>query len=304
MAQETQAEAGSTEDEPANTLEPGLHLLATPIGSAGDLSLRGRDALRSAEILVCEDTRVLRKLMDLHDAPLGRRALLTYHEHNADAARPKIMGLLAQGRSVLLASDAGTPLIADPGYKLVRAARKAGYRVSALPGPCAAVTALVLSGLPTDAFCFIGFPPPRSAARKRAFERWASAPGSVILYESPRRLAATLQDAAAVFGVDREIAVARELTKRFEEVRSGLLGAIAQEIAAAEPLKGEVVVVIGPPGDAAVDADAVDALLRTRLQSESVKDAVKEVVRATGAPKNVVYARALAIKGTNHENGE
>lgn len=294
----TQPEAESDADAArAGGLSPGLHLLATPIGAAMDLTLRGLQALRAADVLACEDTRVLRKLMDLHGVSLGGRPMVAYHEHNAETARPKILAHLEAGRSVLLASDAGTPLIADPGYKLVRAVREAGHALTALPGPCAAITALVLSGLPTDAFSFIGFPPPKSAARRRFFEAWTDAPGSLILYESPRRLAETLADLEAVFGADREAVIARELTKRFEEVRGGALGEVAAQAASAEPPRGEIVVLLGPPARSAPSEEAIDALLRERLQVESVKDAVRTVVERLGAGKKMVYERALAVKG-------
>ena len=306
MAQETQdKDASVDENAVAQRLAPGLHVVATPIGSSRDLSLRGRDALRLAEVLVCEDTRVLRKLLEMHGAPLASRQMLTYHEHNAESVRPKILAHLEAGRSVALTSDAGTPLIADPGYKLVRAAREAGHAVTALPGACAAVTALVLSGMPTDAFSFIGFPPVKSGARRRFFERWGATPGSLVIYESPRRLVDTLRDLAQTLGPEREAAIARELTKRFEEVRSGCLGSLADAFAAEATPKGEVVVVVGPPiAQAHDDETAIDALLKAQLQTESVKDAVRIVADKLGAPKKTVYARALAIKGTRLDSGE
>ena len=301
MAQETQDPVVSGAEEGSSAgLEPGLHILSTPIGAAKDLSLRGLAALREADMLVCEDTRVLRKLLDLHGAPLSGRPLLTYHEHNGEAVRPKILAHLAEGRSVVLTSDAGTPLIADPGYKLVRAARAAGHKVTALPGPSAMLAALVISGLPTDAFCFIGFPPTKPGARRKVFERWAAAPGSLVLYEAPRRLAETLRDLADILGANREAAIAREMTKRYEEVRTGGLGALADEIGAIDPLKGEVVVVVGPPEEENADETAIDALLTQLLETHSLKDAVQSAAAALGAPKKLVYGRALVIKGTNH----
>ena len=260
MARETQNDADPGADRSPSdgagvrALEPGLHLLSTPIGAADDLTLRGLAALRKADALACEDTRVLRKLMDLHSVALAGRPLIAYHEHNAETARPKILTLLAAGKSVVYASDAGTPLVADPGYKLVQAARAGGFKVSPLPGPSAALAALVVSGLPTDAFSFIGFPPTKSGPRRRLFEAWAAAPGSLILYESPRRLGGTLADLAATLGPARPAAIARELTKRFEEIRTGALGELAQAIAEADPPKGEIVVVVGPPSSDGPDS--------------------------------------------------
>lgn len=306
MARETHFSAdgdGSSETEPAaggdtkwaRPLGPGLHILSTPIGSAGDLTLRGLAALRSAEILVCEDTRVLRKLMEIHGVPLEGRPMIAYHEHNAARRRPAILDHLSGGRSVLFASDAGTPLIADPGFKLVAQAQEAGHPVSALPGPSALLAALVVSGLPTDAFSFIGFPPPKAGARRRLFERWADTPGSVVLYEAPGRVAATLNELLECFGPERPAAIARELTKRFEEVRRGSLGDLAQQIGAGPSPKGELVLIIGPADPAASDVEAIDIALKQELNSKSAKDAVRTVVELLGAPKNLVYERALAI---------
>jgi 16S rRNA (cytidine1402-2'-O)-methyltransferase len=225
--------------------------------------------------------------------------LLSYHEHNAAKVRPKILDRLAAGQAVALVTDAGTPAVSDPGYKLVRAAIDAGHRVEAVPGPTAPVTALVVSGLPTDRFLFAGFPPPKAAARRRSLGELATVPATLILFEAPARLAASLADMAATLG-DREAAVARELTKLYEEVRRDRLGALAAHYAAAGPPKGEVVVVVGPPetaGAAAEEADdaAVDRALAEARRTMSLRDAVDAVAATTGRPKKQVYARALAL---------
>lgn len=304
MAEEPQnsAEPPEAQDEArrAPPLGPGLHLLATPIGAAEDLSLRGLAALREADALACEDTRSLRKLMDIHGVPLRGRPLIAYHDHNGEAARPKVLARLATGESVVYASDAGTPLIADPGYKLAEAARAAGHRVSALPGPSAALTALLLSGLPTDAFSFIGFPPAKAAARRRFFERWAAVPGTLVLFEAPRRTAETLAEMAEILGRERPAALTRELTKRHEEVRRGTLESLA-EGAAADPPRGEVALVVAPAPAAEAGEAEIDALLLDQLATQSVKDAVRTVVERLGAPRKMVYQRALALKGMDHK---
>jgi 16S rRNA (cytidine1402-2'-O)-methyltransferase len=232
--------------------------------------------------------------MDLHDVALGERPLVAYHDHNAEQARPRILAWIAEGASVLYASDAGTPLIADPGWKLARAVRDAGGAVTALPGPCAAIDALVLSGAPTDAFSFLGFPPPKSAARRRFFERWRGAPGALVLYESPRRLAECLDDAASVFGA-REAAVARELTKMFEEVRRGPLDGLAAAYRDSGPPRGEIVIVIDPAAPDEADPDAIAEALTTALKTASVRDAATAVAEAFHAPRKTVYTMALEI---------
>jgi len=281
----------------AAPLEPGLHLVATPIGNAADVSLRALDVLARADAIAAEDTRQTRKLMEIHGIALGDRTLVSYNDRNGAARRPQIERWLAEGRSVAYCSDAGTPLVADPGYRLVQAAIAGGYPLTAVPGPSAALAALCLSGLPTDRFLFAGFLPPKAAARRRARAELAAVPATLILYESPRRLADCLADMAAVLG-DRPAAVARELTKRFEEVRRGSLEGLAAEQAEAEPPRGEVVVLAGPPVAGETAPEDLDAALADALARESVKDAAREVADRLGLPRRVVYARALELART------
>ena len=220
---------------------------------------------------------------------------MPYHDHNGAAQRPRLLAALAEGRSVALVSDAGTPLVADPGYRLAAEAIAAGHPVTAVPGASAALAALAVAGLPTDRFLFAGFPPPRSAARRRALAELAAVPGTLVFYESPRRLAASLADMAATLGADRPAAVCRELTKRFEETRRGTLGALAAEYAAAPEPRGEVVVLVGPPAAQAASGEALDAALAAALPGRSVRDAAEAVAAELGLPRRQVYARALAL---------
>ena len=275
-------------------LAPGLYLVATPIGNLADISLRALDVLAKVDLIACEDTRTTRKLLAAH----GIAARLTaYHDHNAARVRPKLMARLECGEAVALVSDAGTPLISDPGYKLVAAAAEANVTVTAVPGASAGLAALTVSGLPSDRFLFAGFLPNKSGARRRALAELAPVPASLVIYESARRLPAALADMAEVLG-PRPAAVARELTKLHEEVRRGTLAALAEHYQAAGPPKGEVVVVIGPPGpDAATapDAEALDARLRAAFRHASLRDAVAAVAEASGLPRRQVYARALEL---------
>lgn len=285
------AEAGA-----AGPLPPGLHLVATPIGAARDITLRALDILAAADVLAAEDTRRARKLLDIHGVRLGGRLILPYHDHNGAAQRPRLLAALAEGRSVALVSDAGTPLVADPGYRLVVEAVAAGHPVFAAPGPSAVLAALSVAGLPTDRFLFAGFAPPREAARRRALAELAAVPATLVFYESPRRLAEALTSMAEVFG-DRPAAVCRELTKRFEETRRGTLAALAAAYAGAPEPKGEIVVVVGPPAPAEVTEDRLDAALAAALARLSVKDAAAEVAEALDLPRRRVYARALELSG-------
>ncbi len=272
-------------------LEPGLYLVATPIGNADDITLRALTVLGEADVVACEDTRTTAKLLTMH----GISARLTpYHEHNAARARPALLARIARGEVVALVAEAGTPLISDPGYKLVAAARAAGLPVTVVPGASAPLAALTLSGLPTDRFLFAGFLPPRAAARRRALARLAAVDATLVMFESPRRLAAALADMAAAVG-PRRAAIARELTKRFEEVRRDRLDALAQHYRAAGPPKGEVVIVVGPPGEAVPDEDEVDAQLRQALETLSVRDAAAAVAATTGLPRRRLSARALEL---------
>jgi 16S rRNA (cytidine1402-2'-O)-methyltransferase len=279
-------------------LSPGLHLVATPIGNLRDITIRALETLAAADLIACEDTRVTRRLLDHYGISTP---LTPYHEHNATAARPKLMARLGEGGAIALVSDAGTPLVSDPGFKLVREAREAGYPVVAVPGPSAALTALTGSGLPTDRFFFEGFLPAKAGQRKARIAELAGVAATLILYESGPRVAQSLQALADGLGA-RQAAVCRELTKLHEEVRRGDLAALAQQYAEGAESRGEFTVVIEPPPEAeAVDADTVDDLLRRALRQGSVKDAVSDVAAATGRPRREIYQRALELGG--HSDG-
>ncbi len=274
---------------------PGLHIVATPIGNLGDITLRALATLAGADVIACEDTRVTRKLLDRYAIATP---LTPYHDHNAAAARPKLLRRLADGEAVALVSDAGTPLVSDPGYKLVRAAQDAGHAVTALPGASAPLVALAVAGLPTDQFFFAGFLPPKEAARRARIAELARIPATLVLFETAPRIAATLADLAAGLG-QREAALCRELTKLHEEVRRGDLAALAQDCAAAE-LRGEIVLVVAPPAEQEPpSAGDTDALLRQALARLSLKDAVGEVASATGLPRRELYQRALVLAKEN-----
>ncbi|HEX9490514.1 MAG TPA: 16S rRNA (cytidine(1402)-2'-O)-methyltransferase [Stellaceae bacterium] len=272
-----------------------MHVVATPIGNAADITLRALAVLRGADAIACEDTRVTAKLLARHGiaAPL-----LAYHDHNAERMRPLLLERLRQGDAVALVADAGTPLVSDPGFKLVRAAIAEGLPVTTLPGPSAALAALVLSGLPSDRFLFAGFLPPKPAARRRTLAELGVVPATLIFFEGASRLAAALGDMAETLG-DRPAAVARELTKLYEEVRRGSLRELAGHYAASGPPRGEVVVVVGPPPAEApaMTEDALDAQLQAALAGMSLKDASATVAAATGLKRRDVYARALALAG-------
>ncbi len=275
-------------------LGPGLHLVSTPIGNARDITLRALDVLATADILAAEDTRQTRKLLDIHGV---RRTgpILPYHDHNGAAQRPRLLAAMAEGRSVALVSDAGTPLVADPGYRLAVEAAAAGHAVMAVPGASALLAALAVAALPTDRFLFAGFLPPRGSGRRRVLLELASVPATLVFYESPRRLAESLADMAALLGAERPAAVCRELTKRFEEARRGTLGDLAAAQAEAPDPKGEIVVVIGPPGEEVPAEATLDAALQRAMEGASVKDAAAEVAASLGLPRRQVYARALAL---------
>ena len=274
-------------------LAPGLYIVATPIGAARDITLRALDVLASADVLAAEDTRSLRHLMTIHGVSLGDRPLLAYHDHNGAQVRPRLLAYLADGESVAYASEAGTPLVADPGYALVRDARAAGHSVTAAPGPSAAITALSVAGLPTDRFLFAGFPPTTDAARRRFLAEFAPVQATLVLYESPKRLDKLLGACGDVFGPDREVAVCRELTKKFEEVRRARLGDVQSAIADM-PRKGEFVVLIGR-GETTVGEADLDLALRDAMKTASVKDAARQVSDALGLPRRDVYQAALAL---------
>lgn len=273
-------------------LAKGLHIVSTPIGNLGDITLRALDTLAGADAVVCEDTRVTGRLLKRFNI---ESPLIAYHDHNAARVRPMLIERLKRGDIVALVSDAGTPLISDPGYRLVSEAAALGIAVTAAPGASAVLAALVLAGLPTDRFLFAGFLPSKAGQRRRVLAELARVPASLIFYEAPPRIAASLADMASVLG-DREAAVARELTKLHEEVRRGTLNALAAHYGDAGAPKGELVVVVAPPAkDAPPDAESVDGALRDALASLSVRDAAAAVAAETGLPRRGVYARALAI---------
>lgn len=279
----------------ASKAEPGLYLVATPIGNLGDISLRALETLAGADCIACEDTRVTRKLTERYG--IGTH-LMSYHEHNADEALPKIIARLAEGQAVALVSDAGTPLISDPGYRLVRATVEAGHSVTALPGASAVLAALSLAGLPTDRFFFEGFLPPKQSARQKRIAELSAIPATLVLFESGPRLGASLADLAAGLG-SRAASVCRELTKLHEEIRRGDLTSLAHDYADGQETqpetRGEIVIVIAPPPEIETGDADVDDLLRKALARVSVKDAVGEVALATGRARRDVYQRALEL---------
>jgi 16S rRNA (cytidine1402-2'-O)-methyltransferase len=278
----------------APALTPGLHVVATPIGNLRDVTLRALEVLAAADLIACEDTRVTRKLTDHYGIATP---LTPYHDHNAAEARPKLIARLAAGAAVALVSDAGTPLVSDPGFKLVRAAREAGLSVTTLPGASAVLAALTVAGLPTDRFFFEGFLPAKEGQRRSRITELARIPATLVLFETGPRIAAALADLAAGLGA-RDAAVCRELTKLYEEVHRGDLAGLARDYAAAAP-RGEIVIVVAPPDAQAAAAESVDldALLRGALVRLSVKQAVGEIAAITGRPRREIYQRALALAG-------
>ncbi len=280
-----------------STLEPGLYVTATPIGNARDITLRALSVLADCDVIAAEDTRVTSKLLAIHGIS---RPLLAYNDHNAGRERPRLLARLRQGARIALVSDAGTPLISDPGYKLVREALTEEIRVEALPGASAALTALVLSGLPTDRFMFAGFLPARAGERQTALAALKAVPASLVFFESPRRLSESLRDMALVLGA-RDAAVGRELTKFHEDVKRGGLAELAASYDAFEPTRGEVTIVVGPPLDAEPDRARVDSLLKKALAFMPVRAAADLVAEAADAPRRGVYERALELKAAADE---
>jgi len=280
-------------------LEPGLYLVSTPIGNLRDITLRALDVLGTADIVLAEDTRVTRRLLDAYGI---KAELQPYHDHNGEKVRPRLLGELEAGARIALVSDAGTPLVSDPGFKLAREAIEQGAAVIAIPGASAVLAALAVAGLPTDCFTFAGFPPPKTTARERWIEGFRDVPGSLVLYEGTSRLPACLASLAKVLG-DRPAAVCRELTKLHEEARRGSLSELAAHYEEAGPPRGEVVIVVGPPGQADWDEDAIDAALKSALASRRVKEASADVAERSGWPRRDVYARALALKDAAKKDG-
>jgi len=274
-------------------LAPGLYLIATPLGTARDITLRALDLLATADVLVAEDTRSLRRLMDIHGIAVGERPLLAYHDHNGARMRPRLMAEMAAGRAVLYASEAGTPMISDPGFDLARATREAGHAVIAAPGPSAVIAALTLAGLPTDRFLFAGFLPATAQARRSTLEEFRPVPATLVFYESPARVAAMLADAAQVLG-DRDAAVCRELTKKFEEIRRGPLSELAQSCRDLPP-KGEIVVVVDRGRSESISDSLLDQKLKVAMQGLSLRDAADLVAVETGLARRQVYQRALQL---------
>ena len=277
----------------APALPPGLYVVATPIGNLSDISIRALDTLAAADLIACEDTRVTRKLLTRYGI---ETRVTSYHEHSGPAAHARLLRLLGEGQSVALVSDAGTPLISDPGFQLVADAAAAGHPVVPIPGPSAMMTALSAAGLPTEAALFLGFLAAKSGARRKRLAEVAAIPATLVLYESPNRIGALLADAADALGGAREAAVCRELTKLHETFDRGTLAELAARYAERD-VKGEIVLLIGPPGDAPQpDAADIDARLTEALATMSVKEAASSIAEATGLPRRDLYQRALALK--------
>ena len=278
----------------AKTVPPGLHFIATPIGAARDITLRALDILAGSDILAAEDTRTLRHLMEIHGVALNGRPLWAYHDHNGEAVRPRILAALAEGKSVAYASEAGTPLVADPGYQLSKAAIAAGHVVLAAPGPSAVLAALTVSGLPSDKFMFVGFPPNTSAARLSFLSEMAQIPATLVFYESPKRLSKLLTDMVSSLGEERRAVVCRELTKKFEETTRGTLGELVG-VFDSVAIKGEIVVLVDRDHKVKADPITVETALRSALAQMSVKDAAAMVAESLALPRRDVYQVALNI---------
>jgi 16S rRNA (cytidine1402-2'-O)-methyltransferase len=272
---------------------PGLYLVATPIGNARDITLRALDTLQAADLIACEDTRVTRTLLTLYGIPA---TVIACHDHNEATAADRIAAEIAAGKVVALVTDAGMPLVSDPGHRVVRAIIDAGHSVTVVPGPSAPLAALALAGVPSDRFLFGGFLPAKASARREAIAALATVPTTLVFFETPHRLVEALTDLAELLG-PRPAAVARELTKRFEEVRRAPLDSLVRHYTEAGPPKGEIVLVIGPPGPQAAPSEAeIDTALRSVLATTGVREAAAEVAARFGRPRREVYARALALK--------
>ena len=289
------ASHASSSPSPPADYPPGLYLVATPIGNLGDITARALKCLAQADLILCEDSRVTGRLLKRFGI---KTPMLAYHDHSAARLRPQIIARLERER-IALVSDAGTPLINDPGYKLVRDARAGGCHVAVVPGASAPIAALCLSGLPSDRFLFAGFAPAKAAARRRFYQDFAGLQATLLVFETAPRLAASLSDAAAVLG-PRPAAICRELTKLHEQVIDGPLDRLAAQIAA-QPVKGEIVLVIAPPADdqPVLDDAAIDARLRQLLRGHGVRDAAALLAAETGLPRKRLYARALALAASH-----
>ncbi|CUH43486.1 16S rRNA (cytidine(1402)-2'-O)-methyltransferase [Ruegeria atlantica] len=275
-------------------LGAGLYFVATPIGAARDITLRALDVLASADVIAAEDTRSLRRLMEIHGVPLDGRRILAYHDHSGVGARGKILDALQDGKSVAYASEAGMPLIADPGYDLGKQAAEAGHTVTCAPGPSAALMALTLAGLPTDAFFFAGFLPNATGTRRSRIEALRDVPGTLVFYESPKRVAACLSDLATVLGNDRQAAMCRELTKKFEEVRRGTLEELAANLHG-QTVKGEIVLLVDRGHSETVNESDVEEALKRALETHSVRDAADLVSEMYKLPRRPIYQKALKL---------
>jgi 16S rRNA (cytidine1402-2'-O)-methyltransferase len=298
----TRTYALGTQTLTAPKAAPGLYLVATPIGNLGDITLRALETLAGVDIIACEDTRITRRLTERYGITAQ---LKPYHEHNAAEARPKILHHLGQGASIALVSDAGTPLISDPGFKLVREVCAAGFSVIALPGPSSVLAALSVAALPTNRFFFEGFLPAKQTARRARLTDLARLDATLVLFESGSRVQETLADLAAIMGGARSAAICREMTKLHEEISRATLTELAQSAATLET-RGEFVLVIGPPaeGTQAMTLGEVDDLLRERLSRDSVKDAVAHAVEVSGRPRREIYARALELSKAKDKANE
>ena len=275
-------------------LEPGLYFVATPIGHARDITLRAIDILESADVLAAEDTRSLRRLLDIHAIAINKRPLIAYHDHSKEASRNRIMALLREGKSVAYMSDAGTPLIADPGYRLTQSAIREGIPLTSAPGCSAILSALMLSGLPTDRFLFEGFLPTTKSARCTQLQQLRDVSATLVFYESPKRLAAMLWDACVILGENRPAAFCRELTKKFEEVQRGTLKDLCAFTENATP-KGECVVLIGKADKERINEKDVGSEIVKALKTMSLRDASEAIAKAYGLPKREIYQRALRL---------
>lgn len=295
------SDANETSPDPAlRAIPPGLHFVSTPIGAARDITLRALDVLAAADVLVAEDTRTLRHLMEIHGIAVGGRPLIAFHDHSGAGALARLLALLAEGKSIAYASEAGTPLISDPGFELARAVAAAGLPMTAAPGPCAAICALTLSGLPSDRFLFAGFPPAARGAREEFLAGLAGIQATLIFYESPKRLTALLADLVGVMGAERQAVICRELTKRFEEVSRGRLSDLAAGFAGRE-VRGEIVVLVDRAAPEAATEATIGKALDDALVTMSVKDAATFVSQTLGVSRKIVYKIALSrIEDQDH----
>ena len=279
-------------------LDPGLYFVATPIGAARDITLRAMDVLRDADVLVAEDTRSLRKLMDIHSIPLRGRKIISYNDHNGSSKRPLILSEIALGKSVSYSSEAGSPLVADPGYQLGREVTNSGYRVVTVPGACAVIAALTVSGLPTNQFFYAGFLPNSKSARQKFLKLVENIPGTLVFYESPKRLNKALIDMLFILGPERPVVIARELTKKFEETIRSTLGEINEKIEG-RSIKGEIVILLGKKPETVFNLEDLHKILLVELRKNSLKDSVLKVAMRTGVARSLVYKAALEIINTS-----